>query len=163
MASINDNSTGAPGRIRKPKDFWLGLLFVLFAIFAFSLAVEVPLGTAHRMGAGYFPVMLSLLLTGFGVILVVRSFFGDVVEMQGFRPRAPALVLGGVVLFAYLIRNGGLIVAVCAMVSVAAYAEPSLRGWRVAALAATLAAGSYLIFVVALGQPLPLVGTWFGG
>lgn len=152
----------ADAKIRKPKDFYIGLMFFFIAVVALVLSLEVPFGTSRRMGPGYFPVIISIVLSGFGAMLIVRSFFGEAEQMTAFRPRVPIFIIGGIVLFAFLIRNAGLVVAVAAMVVVASYATPTLRGWRVYVLAAVLAAGSVLVFVTLLGQPLPVFGSWFG-
>ena len=53
--------------IRNPKDFWAGVLFVAFGTAAIVIAPSYPLGTAARMGPGYFPRMLGILLIVLGV------------------------------------------------------------------------------------------------
>ena len=50
------------GRIRNPKDFWAGVLFVAVGIAAIVLGSRYNLGTAARMGPGYFPRILGMLL-----------------------------------------------------------------------------------------------------
>lgn len=162
MTSLSEQTRKGDAKIRKPKDFYIGLMFLLIAGAALILSLDVPFGTSRRMGPGYFPVILSILLGCFGVLLMIRSLFGEVEEMTSFRPRVPLFILGGIVLFAYLIRNAGLVIAVAAMVMVAANATPTLRGWQLYALAAVLSLGSVLVFVTVLGQPLPVIGSWFG-
>ena len=61
------------GSIRNPKDFWAGLLFVALGVLAFVLGSDYTLGTAARMGPGYFPRMLGLLLIALGMIIVLRG------------------------------------------------------------------------------------------
>lgn len=162
MTSLDASGRKSAQSIRKPKDFYIGLMFLLIAAGALILSLDVPFGTSRRMGPGYFPVILSAVLCAFGIMLMVRSFFGEVEPMTSFRPRVPIFILGGIVLFAYLIRNAGLVIAVAAMVVVAANATPTLRGWQLYALAGVLAAGSVVIFVTILNQPLPVLGSWFG-
>ena len=41
--------------IRHPKDFWAGVLFILFGGGACIIALDYAMGTAGRMGPGYFP------------------------------------------------------------------------------------------------------------
>ena len=50
--------------IRHPKDFWAGVLFASFGAAALVIAQSYPLGSAARMGPGYFPRMLGFLLLG---------------------------------------------------------------------------------------------------
>jgi hypothetical protein len=60
--------------IKNPKDFWTGIIYILFGGLAFWIAREYGFGSASRMGPGYFPTVLSSLLALFGVIALVRSF-----------------------------------------------------------------------------------------
>jgi hypothetical protein len=49
----------AMAKIPRPKDFYAGLLFVAFGVVAIIIARNYPLGTAARMGPGYFPRLLG--------------------------------------------------------------------------------------------------------
>ncbi len=60
--------------IRAPKDFWSGLLCIAVAAAFIIQARSLAMGTASRMGPGYFPTMLALVLAGVGAILIARSF-----------------------------------------------------------------------------------------
>jgi len=61
-------------QIKSPKDFWAGLMFIGFGVFtvAWSLA-HYQMGTAVRMGPGYFPVMLGGLLAVLGAAVFAES------------------------------------------------------------------------------------------
>jgi len=60
--------------IKRPKDFWAGLMFIGFGLFtvAWSLT-HYQMGTAVRMGPGYFPVMLGGLLAVLGAAVLAES------------------------------------------------------------------------------------------
>ena len=64
-------------RIRAPKDFWSGVMFCGFAAVALLAARGYSLGTAGKMGPGYFPLLLGVVLGGLGLILVGRSLVLD--------------------------------------------------------------------------------------
>ena len=50
-------------RIKAPKDFWAGLMFIGFGGFFMVWALtHYQMGTAVRMGPAYFPTMLGGLL-----------------------------------------------------------------------------------------------------
>ena len=55
--------------IRSPKDFWAGLLFIGLGILAITVGSRYNLGTAARMGPGYFPRILGILLIVIGAII----------------------------------------------------------------------------------------------
>ncbi len=64
-------------RIRAPKDFWAGVMFFGFAVVAVLAARGYSLGSAGRMGPGYFPLLLGLVLGGLGALLIGRSLVLD--------------------------------------------------------------------------------------
>ena len=59
--------------IRHPKDFYAGLLFIAFGVAAIVIGSNYALGTAARMGPGYFPRILGILLIALGAILALRA------------------------------------------------------------------------------------------
>ena len=59
--------------IRNPKDFWSGVLFVALGVAAIVIGSNYTLGTAARMGPGYFPRILGILLIVLGGILALRA------------------------------------------------------------------------------------------
>lgn len=149
--------------IRNPKDFWSGLLFIVVGLGTVLLARRYPMGTAFRMGPAYFPTVLAALLVLVGVLTFARGLLrsGTAIEPLAWKPLG--LVVGSTVVFGLLIREAGLIAAVTALTVLSAYASQRFR-WGVSlALASGLAAFSVLLFVKALGLPLPIVGPWLGG
>src|SRR5258706_897254 len=60
-------------RIGAPKDFWSGVMFCGFAATALAAARGYSLGSAGRMGPGYFPLLLASLLGALGAVLIGRS------------------------------------------------------------------------------------------
>jgi Tripartite tricarboxylate transporter TctB family len=62
-------------RIRSPKDFWAGLMFIAFGVFAAIWAyANYQMGTAVRMGPAYFPTVLGGLLAFLGVLVLIEAF-----------------------------------------------------------------------------------------
>ena len=150
-----------PAFIRNPKDFFAGFLLLLVGIAAFYLAQGYPMGTSRRMGPGYFPTMLAGLLVFLSLILVLRSLFGRREAMAGLALKPAILVLGGALLFALLLRPAGLVIAIVSMVLVGAIGSSRSRPLPALLLASGLAGGSVLVFTIGLGQPLPILGSWF--
>src|SRR6266404_3308136 len=68
----SQENNGMPA-IRHPKDFVAGLIFLAFGIAAIVLSSAYPLGTAARMGPGYFPRILGILLIVLGLALALRA------------------------------------------------------------------------------------------
>ena len=149
--------------IRNPKDFWSGLLFLAVGSATVLLAQKYPLGTAFKMGPGYFPTALGGLLAVVGLLAVARSFIRPGTAIEPFHWRLLLIVTGSTVLFGLLLRGGGLSVAVPVMVLATASASVYFRWHTALILAAGLTVLSALLFVKGLGLPIPLIGPWFGG
>jgi len=54
--------------IRHPKDFWSGVLFIAIGVSTIVAGSKYTLGTAARMGPGYFPRILGILLIALGAL-----------------------------------------------------------------------------------------------
>lgn len=142
--------------VRAPKDFWTGVMFIAIAAIALYVGRGYSLGTAGRMGPGYFPMVLGGLLALIGLILVVRSFIivGTPVERIMLAPLA--LITVSVVLFGALLAHLGLVISLVILVVVCALAGRQSKPLEVAGLAIVLTAFSVAVFVYGLGLPLPV-------
>ena len=153
--------------IKSQKDFFSGVMFMGVGVaFAWG-ANNYNVGDAARMGPGYFPLMLGVLMTILGVAitfkaLVVETMGGDKIGKWAWKPLI-FIILANLV-FGVLLAGlpnikfpaFGMIVGIYALVFIASIAEP---GWRVKntfILATVLAVGSYLAFVVALKLQFPV-------
>jgi hypothetical protein len=150
--------------IKGPKDFWTGVIYVVFGGLGFWIARDYGMGSASRMGPGYFPMVLSTLLFIFGVVSMVRGFLVAGPPFGGFAIKASILVLGAVLLFGFLVIRAGLVVALVALVLMSAAASQHFK-FDVKAIAGLIGLVVFcsLVFVKGLGVPMPLIGTWFGG
>lgn len=149
--------------IAKPKDALSGALFLALGVGFFYFASGYRLGTATQMGPGYFPLLLSGLLMLFGLVLIVRSFFGEREEFGTISLRATVPVLVGSLAFALLLYPAGLPLAVMTTVLIGVLAASDARPLQSIILAVVMAAVCILIFVTLLGQHIPLIGSWFQG
>ena len=149
--------------IRNPKDFWAGLIYVTLGLAAVYIAQDYEMGTATRMGPGYFPTMLGGLLALIGVASLVRSFYVPGEPVGTLAIKAMLLICGGTLLFALMLRGAGMIVSMIVLVLVSSYASVRFRPGPAVLLAVGLTAFCILVFIRGLGVPMPLVGSWFGG
>lgn len=148
--------------IRNPADFWAGLIYIAFGATGIVAAQDYGLGTALRMGPGYFPMLLAGLLTFLGIISVLRGLRVKGDDVTRLNLRGILLIAGPIMLFAFLIRTAGLLIALPVLIYCSAYASAHFNLLRTTLLAAGLTAFCSLVFVKGLGIPLPLLGTWFG-
>ncbi|MBN8534419.1 MAG: hypothetical protein J0L51_10025 [Rhizobiales bacterium] len=81
--------------IRSPKDLYAGLIYLGFGAAGLWFGAAYPMGSAGRMGSGYFPKVLSALMLVFGVIAILRSLRVDGAPMLAIRWKPLALILLG--------------------------------------------------------------------
>lgn len=151
-----------PTFIRHPKDFWAGIIFLVFGLAAVIIGRDYTMGTAGRMGPGYFPTILGGLLALIGLAAVIRSFLRPGEAIGKFYLKNLALISVAVLLFGFLMRDAGLLPAVIAIVMVSAYASPKFTWLSTLLIALGLSAFCVLVFVKLLGLPMPILGPWLG-
>jgi putative tricarboxylic transport membrane protein len=148
-------------RVQNPKDFWTGMIYLAVGAGVIFIARNYSVGTASRMGPGYFPLALSGLLIIFGLASVVRSFIVPGEPIGAFAWKPMVLVLGATALFGALISTLGLVIALLALVLVSAAASEKFRfDWRAVLGLVALIIFCSLVFVKGLGVPMPLFGPW---
>ena len=150
--------------IRNLRDFWAGAIYLALAAVVLVIGRNYSLGSSARMGPGYFPAALGMILAGFGVVSVGRSFLRPGEPITAFAVRPLVLVLGSVVLFGLLLDPLGVLIALPCLIVVSALASrySRINVTSVAALVG-LVAFCVIVFVKGLGVPMPLIGSWFGG
>jgi hypothetical protein len=151
--------------IKNPKDFWTGVIYVAFGAAAFFIARDYGMGTASRMGPGYFPTVLSSLLMLIGAAAIVRSMRVPGPAIGKWAIKAGVLVLASVLLFGFLLPRAGFVIALIVLIVLSASASEKfdLRDWKALAGMIGLILFCVLVFVKGLGVPMPLLGSWFGG
>jgi hypothetical protein len=154
-------------RIKSQKDFAAGLMFTIIGIaFAWG-ATKYNVGTGARMGPGYFPLMLGILLGGLGAFitfesLVVETEDGEKIGSIAWRPLG--FIIGSNVLFGLLlvglpklkIPSFGLIVAIFGLTFVAAQAGDEFKAKEVFILSIVLSVISYCAFILLLKLQFPV-------
>ena len=159
--------------IKSQKDFFSGLMFmgvgVAFAWGASGYAV----GTGARMGPGYFPLVLGVLLAFLGAIitfkaLVVETVDGDKIGSFAWKPLI-FIILANVVFGAMLgglpsigLPSFGLIVGIYALTIIACLAGDEFNIKEALVLATILAIFSYLAFIKLLNLQFPVWPAFIG-
>ena len=149
-------------RIRSPKDFWAGIMFLAISLATVVIAQDYPMGTAGRMGPGFFPSILGWVLAAISAITLIGAFTAHGEPLERFAIKDMVLILGAVLLFAFLVRGAGLVFAIPVLILVSAFGSTKFRWKSALALAFGAAGFCILLFVKALGLPIPIVGPWFG-
>ncbi|ACP26391.1 hypothetical protein NGR_c26350 [Sinorhizobium fredii NGR234] len=151
-------------RIRSEKDLGSGLLYLLLGGAGFAIARDYGLGTAGRMGPGYFPTAISALLLLFGAVTLVRALLVEGPVIGAVNWKGLGLVTLSVCLFGALLSGAGLPAALAVLILVAAMAsEKFALGPKAIAAMIALVLFCSIVFVKGLGVPMPLLGSWFAG
>ena len=160
--------------IKSQKDFFSGLMFTAVGVaFAWG-ATKYSLGTGARMGPGYFPTMLGVLMAILGGVItfkamVVETEDGDKVGSWAWKPLL--FIIAANLLFGLMLGGlpsikfpaFGLIVGIYVLTFVASLAGDEFNFKEVAVLATILAIMSYLAFIVLLKLQFPVWPTFITG
>lgn len=150
------------GSVFRSKDIWSGLMFIGFGTAFLWIGWNYSMGAAHRIGPGYFPMMLSLILIALGIAIVVRGWLRSRVAIEDVALRACLIVTLAVVVFGFIVRDVGLIMAVVALVVIGGAASTRSRWHASMLLAVALAIFCSFVFVKELGLPFSYFGRLFG-
>jgi len=145
------------------QDVVQGGLFLAIGLAALWMGLGYPLGTPGRMGPGFFPVIISALLsmTGIGILARARLGKSEIIRVSRWLP--VVIVSGAIVAFGFLLDRLGLPLAVLLLCIGAATASLHFQlSWKAVAGAAVFSFVCGVLFVTLLGLPIPLVGSWLG-
>ncbi len=161
-------------KIKSQKDFFSGLMFtVVGAAFAYG-ATSYSIGSGGRMGPGYFPLLLGVILAILGgaimfKALVVETQTGDKIGKWAWKPLF--FIIAANLLFGLLLGGLpsvgipalGLIAAIFGVTIVASLAGDTFKLKEVLILSVVLSIGSYLAFIVLLKLQFPVWPTFIVG
>ena len=155
-------------KIGHQKNFWGGMLFIALGLAFAIIARGVPgldflpgysMGTPARMGPGFFPFYLGVILTLLGVFITftgLRVHEGDPGEVERFHWKPILWVLASIVVFGLLLKSIGMLLAGIVLVVGASLGSQDFRLKPVVILAIVLVIFCALVFVWGLKLPIPL-------
>jgi Tripartite tricarboxylate transporter TctB family len=105
-----------------PKDLIAGLIFIILGTVLFFASQNYDIGSARRMGPGYFPALLGLLLVGLGLAAFVKGLRAKTSDPLPHHQLTPLLMIFlSIVSFAFFIERAGLVVASTFCIAFACY------------------------------------------
>ncbi|WP_459616599.1 tripartite tricarboxylate transporter TctB family protein [Bordetella sp. 2513F-2] len=150
--------------LRSKQDFWSGVMFIALGLGFALKATSYQMGTAGRMGPGYFPFWLGICLALLGAVVALAALSpkAEKTEVGTFDWRIIGLVVGSVVLYGALLRPLGLYLSLFILVVASSFASHEFS-WKVAiGNAVFLVVFSYLAFIKGLGLIFPLWPAFLG-
>jgi hypothetical protein len=140
-----------------------GLCGALFAAAGLLFAYEswmLDMGTALRMGPGYFPSMLSLALLLLGVIILVQATRVKGEPLGALAWRGMLLILPAPVFFGLTVRGLGFVPAIFLTAFIASFASLRMKPVMAIVLSVAVTLFSYAVFTRGLGLPFRTFGPW---
>jgi uncharacterized membrane protein YhdT len=138
------------GRFKLKRDYYAGGLMVLLGVGAAVTGTGYKIGTLARMGPGFMPVMLGIVLAS--AEPDDKKFLPDNPQWFGW-----LCIIAGPVLFIILGQYGGMIPAVFACVFVCALGDQTATYRSSFILAAGVTVFGVMLFHYLLSIPFPLL------
>jgi hypothetical protein len=140
-------------------------MFIGFGAFFAGFGTQYTIGTAARMGPGYFPTVLGILLMVLGLVVSITGLSSKANEerIDRFDWRTLLIILGSVVLFGILLPRAGLVLSLLTLVLVSAFASHEFKLKEAIINAAVLIILSLVVFVWALSLQFQLWPAFISG
>jgi hypothetical protein len=146
-------------KVRSPQDLGAAIVFVVIGAAGLYFGQDLALGSAARMGPGYFPTLLSGLIIAVGLVLGAKSLVVDGPPIEAIHVRPLFAIVAAILAFGALIDWIGLALTTALLTVGAAYARREVNLKETLLLAVGSALFAVGVFVYALSQPLP---AWWG-
>src|SRR3984893_1143239 len=159
---MSENVGGVPGPrsrgsfVRAPREFYGGLVLVAVALFALWASRDLPGMRGFAFGPGTAPRMFAIVLGALGIAVAATGVLTKGPGIDRFYFRGPFFVTLSVVLFAWLVRPLGLVIASFLSILAAAGATPEARLVETLVWGAVLTTFCCLLFPYALNLPMQL-------
>jgi hypothetical protein len=150
-------AAGAKVPLHDNKNFLAGLFFLGTGGLGIFIAQDYPMGTALRMGPGYFPIVLSGMLILFGIYCLTQGLLKPEKLPHNWSPRALLILPIATIVFGLLMEHAGFIPALIVLIFIAAFAGREFKFVEVAILSVGLTIASWALFIWGLGLPYPLI------
>ena len=141
-------------------DRWCGIILLVFSFLTAYWAWKIPLGSAHRPGPGFFPLLLSFVLAFLAFLLLIAAWIEKLRAKPAEAPltrreaRKPLYIL--VVLLIYAASFQGLGFLLSTFLFLVLLKPVVGKKWPYVLTGAVLATIlSYLVFEVGLQSQLP--------
>jgi hypothetical protein len=146
-------------KIKSQRDFVSGLMFVLVGAGFAVGATNYSMGTSARPGAGYFPLMLSVILVVLGAIVLFKSLTiespnGDPIGSIAWKPLI--IIVAAIVVFGLCLDRLGMVITVPILIIISSFAGDEFRWRGVIISSVVLTFFSWAVFVLGLKLTIPM-------
>jgi hypothetical protein len=151
-------------QIKNRRDFYAGIMFLLFGIGFLGLSLQYQMGTAAKMGPAYFPAVLGGMLAVLGAII----FFGSMgkkaqtLAVEKFDLGLSGYIVISIILFGVALNYLGFIAALIVLILVSSKASHEFKLRDTLISMVVLAIASYFIFIWGLQLQMPVWPKFLG-
>jgi hypothetical protein len=135
-------------------------LFIAFGGFFAWQALGLDIGTAFRMGPGYFPLVLALILILLGLVVLIQATRVAGEPVGAIAWRGIAFILPAPVFFGLTVRGLGFVPALFLTALIAAFASARMKPLPALVLAFAVTVFATAVFSYGLGLPYERFGPW---
>jgi hypothetical protein len=153
-------------KIKSQRDFFSGLMFIVVGVIFAVGATNYSMGSSAKPGAGFFPLILSVIMAILGAIVLFKSL---VIETEGGDPIGniawkPLLVIvASIAVFGLALPRLGMFVTIPLLIIMVSFAGDEFSWKGVIATSVVLTIGSWVIFIWGLNLTIPLKPAFMGG
>ena len=143
-------------RIWKSVSGQAGIIFIVLGLAAALGAFSYRIGTLARMGPGFFPFCVGLILAFVGILSVIEEIRRPGDEAPSVHWRPLVAISAAVVIAALLLLRMGLLVAIPTLVIIATLARPTFSVAQLFITSMALTGIAYAVFILGLNMQIPL-------
>lgn len=153
-------------KIKSQRDFFSGLMFVVVGVVFAVGATNYSMGSSARPGAGYFPLMLSVILSILGAIVMFKALTietegGDPIGSFAWKPLL--VIVASIAVFGLALPRLGMFVTIPLLIVMVSFAGDEFHWKGVLLSSVVLTLGSWVIFIWGLNLTIPLKPVFMGG
>jgi hypothetical protein len=137
-----------------------GIFFILAGGVFGAQALGLEIGTALRMGPGFFPLVLAIVLIVLGLLILASAFRAPGEDIGTTAWRGMMFILPAPIFFGLTVRGLGFVPSIFLTTLVAAMASMRMKAGPALILAACVTVFCTLVFSYALGLPFRRFGPW---
>jgi hypothetical protein len=137
-----------------------GAIFVGIGGFFAIQSLGLEIGTAFRMGPGYFPLVLAAVLILLGGIILIQAVRFETEGVGPLAIRGMLFILPAPIVFGLTIRGLGFVPSIFLTALLASFASHRMKPGMALILASCVTLFAVAVFSYALGLPFPRFGPW---
>ena len=141
---------------RNNRDFWAGVFFILTGAAAMIISRDYPMGSALRMGPGYFPTVLGGIVVVFGIYVLIKGIINNEKVVGNWSLRALIVLPIATWIFGVMMETVGFIAALAVLMYTSAIASKEFKFLEVTIMAVVMVIVCTGVFIYGLGLPYPL-------